>query len=426
MPSVIDVDQVCRDVIDVGSPAHAELVATFGRGIIDDGRLDRAALARVVFADPAALAALTALSHPAANHVMQAEVEALADDSVVVLDMAVLAEYPGLGRWPGGGYDTVVVVVADESVRLRRLMDQRGLSEADARARMANQLPDEERSKLAHHVLDNSSTAEALASSVDALLPHLGLARPAPSPPHRLYGDLAPWWPLISPVAEYADEAAFAASLLRLADGPVREVLELGSGGGNNAFHLCSEFDLTLVDLSDAMLDVSRRLNPTCRHVPGDMRTVRLDQTFDAVFVHDAIDYMLTIDDLARALRTAWEHCRSGGVVVVIPDATTETYEDGDGLDGSDGTDGRAVRYMTWSWDPDPTDTWTATEYVFVLRDAHGSISTVHDTHRTGLFPRATWLAVLADIGFDPRLVPEITTENRPPRDCFVARRPRS
>ena len=119
--------------------------------------------------------------------------------------------------------------------------------------------------------------------------------------PRRLYSDLASWWPLISPPEEYAGEAASAASLLRTANPPTRTVLELGSGGGNNAFHLKGEFEMTLVDLSDEMLAVSRQLNPECEHIRGDMRTLRLGRTFDAVFVHDAIDYMITEADLRRA-----------------------------------------------------------------------------------------------------------------------------
>src|SRR5437016_6221523 len=108
----------------------------------------------------------------------------------------------------------------------------------------------------------------------------------------RFYTDLAEWWPLISPPSEYADEAPFAVELLRSASRPVREVLELGSGGGNMASHLKADFTMTLVDLSEDMLAVSRRLNPDCEHIAGDMRTVRLGRTFDAVLVHDAICYM--------------------------------------------------------------------------------------------------------------------------------------
>ena len=150
-----------------------------------------------------------------------------------------------------------------------------------------------------------------------------------PDPPgqHRFYGDLAVWWPLISPPEEYAEEAAFAASVLRSASIPVREVLELGSGGGHNAVHLKVSFAMTLVDLSDEMLAVSRRLNPECDHHPGDMRTVRLGRTFDAVFVHDAVDYMTSEVDLRRAVETAFAHCRPGGIAVFVPDCTRESFE---------------------------------------------------------------------------------------------------
>src|SRR5512144_136663 len=97
---------------------------------------------------------------------------------------------------------------------------------------------------------------------------------------HRLYRDLAPWWPLISPVAEYEAEAAYVATLLHSAGIGVRDVLELGSGGGHNAAHLKHHFRLALVDLSPEMLHVSRGLNPECRHLVGDMRAVRLGETF--------------------------------------------------------------------------------------------------------------------------------------------------
>lgn len=104
-------------------------------------------------------------------------------------------------------------------------------------------------------------------------------------------------------------------------------MLELGSGGGNNASHMKREFLLTLVDRSPGMLGVSRRLNPECEHVEGDMRSVRLGRTFDAVFVHDAIAYLTTEDDLRALFETAFEHCRRGGVALFVPDCVGETFE---------------------------------------------------------------------------------------------------
>jgi SAM-dependent methyltransferase len=241
---------------------------------------------------------------------------------------------------------------------------------------------------------------------------------------YRFYGELASWWPLISPASDYEEEAAELAALLHEASIPVRDVLELGSGGGHNASYLKAWFTLTLVDLSPDMLDVSRRLNPGCEHLQGDMRTVRLGRLFDAVFVHDAVDYMTTQDDLRQALATAFAHCRPGGVAVVLPDHTTEIFEPGTDHGGHDSEDGRGIRYLEWTWDPDPADTWVHTAYAFVLRHADGTVESSHETHRLGLFPRGTWLRLLRDVGFEPRLHRERSTEDRPPRDVFVAHRP--
>lgn len=241
---------------------------------------------------------------------------------------------------------------------------------------------------------------------------------------YRFYRDLAPWWPLISPAEEYAEEAGFAAELLGSAAIPVREVLELGSGGGHVAAHLKTRFAMTLVDLSADMLDVSRALNPECEHRQGDMRTVRLGRSFDAIFLHDAVDYMTSEGDLARAIETAFLHCRPGGVAVLMPDHTLETFAEGSEHGGGDAPDGRGARYLEWSWDPDPADTTAVTEYVLLLRDADGSVQVVHETHRFGLFGRAVWLRLLADAGFEPEAVTEKTTEERAPRVVFVGRRP--
>lgn len=241
-------------------------------------------------------------------------------------------------------------------------------------------------------------------------------SEPAP----RMYTDLAPWWPLISPPDEYVEEAGEAARHLRAAAIPVREVLELGSGGGNNAVHLRAWFTMTLVDLNARMLEVSEALNPGCEHVVGDMRTVRLGRTFDAVFIHDAVCYLLTEDDVLACLITAREHCRPGGIVVVVPDETAETWAPDTAHGGSDDVDGRAARYLSWDWDPDPTDTSTLTEYAFVLRAADGTVDVVHETHRNGLFPTATWLRLLAAAGFRPDAALEQTTEDRTPRTFFL------
>jgi hypothetical protein len=217
----------------------------------------------------------------------------------------------------------------------------------------------------------------------------------------RLYRDLAEWWPLLSAPEDYADEAnEYIGIINEKADIDVREVLELGSGGGNNASHMKASFALTLVDRSPAMLDVSRRLNPECEHVQGDMRSVRLGRTFDAVFVHDAIAYITTEEDLRAVFFTAFEHCRPGGVALFVPDSVTETFYETTDHGGHDGTD-RALRYLEWTYDPDPDDTTIRMDLTYVFHEPDGSVHAELDRHLCGLFPVDTWLGGLRDAGFE-------------------------
>lgn len=236
---------------------------------------------------------------------------------------------------------------------------------------------------------------------------------------YRLYRDLAAWWPLISPVAEYADEAAALAAVFGDAAVPVREVLDLGSGGGHMAVHLKSRFSLTLVDLSADMLAVSRQLNPECEHIQGDMRTVRLGRQFGGVLLHDAVDYLTTEADLRLAIETAFVHCRPGGIAVFVPDYTAETFTPASGGGGSSDTAGRQGTFREQAWDPDPADDWIQVDYEFQLRDASAAVQVVRETHRLGAFGGAAWLRLLAGAGF--------SAEARPgglPGNLFTGRRP--
>jgi SAM-dependent methyltransferase len=188
-----------------------------------------------------------------------------------------------------------------------------------------------------------------------------------PSGGPRLYRDLAEWYPLLTPVGDYAEEAAFYRRLFdEHCRRPPRTLLDLGCGGGHNAAHLKATLTCTLVDVAPAMLAVSRRLNRECEHVEGDMRAVRLGRAFDCVLVHDAVSYMTTRADLAATMATAFEHTAPGGVALCHPDCTTETFRPGTDTGGSDGG-GR---------------------------------------HTMGLFPRAHWLEQIAAAGFQPLAVP--------------------
>jgi SAM-dependent methyltransferase len=240
-----------------------------------------------------------------------------------------------------------------------------------------------------------------------------------------LYEELADWWPLVSAPSEYAAEAAeYERLILSIADGDVITVLELGSGGGNNASHLKRRFAMTLVDRSSEMLEVSRRLNPECEHLEGDMRTLRLGRTFDAIFIHDAIAYITTEDDLRAVFLTAFEHCRSGGGALFAPDFVRETFSEDTGHGGHDGPD-RSVRFLEWRHDPIAIDTTYLVDFAFLLRMPGGMIDVRRDRHTCGLFPRRTWLDLIGDVGFvDVRGEDVTVADARHGPDVFLARHP--
>ena len=219
----------------------------------------------------------------------------------------------------------------------------------------------------------------------------------------RLYSDLAPWFHLLTAPHDYREEAEYYSALIvEAAAGPVRTVLELGSGGGNNASHMKQRFAMTLSDLSPDMLEVSRSINPELPHVQGDMRTLRIPGAqFDAVFAHDAVTYMTTEADVRAMAETAAIHCRPGGAVLVVPDHIQETFtppytEHG----GHDDPDGRGMRYLMWCTDPDPSDTTFISDFAYLLRDSDGTVRVEHDRHIQGIFPRSVWTDALTEAGF--------------------------
>lgn len=240
-----------------------------------------------------------------------------------------------------------------------------------------------------------------------------------------MYTELASWWPLLSLPEEYAEEAAFyQKTLIEACERPPHTLLEIGSGGGNNASHLKSRFQMVLVDLSPGMLEVSRRLNPECEHIVGDMRTVRLGREFDCVFIHDAISYMATEADLQQAIETAYIHCRPGGAALFAPDHVKENFRSTTDSGGHDG-ERESLRYLEWTWDPDPTDSTCVVDYAYLLRGSDGSVRVVHDRHTEGLFSRPDWLRLLSAAGFEPSVVPFDHSEVEPGTyEVFVARKP--
>jgi len=222
----------------------------------------------------------------------------------------------------------------------------------------------------------------------------------------RLYGEFSSWWPLMSAPEDYEAEATVYASLFKQhVTGDLRTLVEFGSGGGNNASYLKKHFSLTLVDFSPGMLAVSQALNPECEHLLGDMRSIRLGRAFDAVFINDAIMHMTTEEELHAAIKTAFAHCRPGGVALFAFDYVKETFAPTTSHGGHDGAS-RGMRYLEWIHDPDPEDSWAIHEMTYLMRMENGEVEIARDRLVVGVFPRATWLSLIQRVGFQGGFVP--------------------
>ena len=199
---------------------------------------------------------------------------------------------------------------------------------------------------------------------------------------------------------EYALEAWHIKEVLANRLGPGRHtLLELGVGGGHVLSHLTDNYQATAVDLSPDMLALSQKLNPLVKHHLGDMRQVRLGQTFRAVLIHDAITYMLNEGDLRAAFETAKAHLPPGGVLVTAPDWFQETFESPSVLHWTKGDGEREITLIEYVHDPDPKDTTIESVFFYLIKE-NGELRVEQDRHITGLFPKGTWHRLMQETGF--------------------------
>jgi len=242
---------------------------------------------------------------------------------------------------------------------------------------------------------------------------------PPPSDQRRLYDDLAWTWPIISPPEDYVDEAEEFAKIVREHSRiEVKALLDLGCGGGHNDCTLKKHFEVTGVDVSEAMLSLARGLNPEVTYLVGDMRTVRLGEAFDAVMIADSIDYMLTVDELRSAFDTAFAHLKPGGVFCTYAEVTRERFQQNETKCSSHAQGDVEITFIEHSYDPDPTDTTYEMAFVYLIRRC-GELQIETDRHSGGIFPLATWQDLLREVGF------EVTLMNSPAEDpMFVCVRP--
>lgn len=218
----------------------------------------------------------------------------------------------------------------------------------------------------------------------------------------RLYTDLAWLWPMWGDAgAEYAHYCRHVTDRIRRhARRPATTLLVMGCGGGKNVLNLKRQFDVTGVDRSAAMLALAKDLNPECTFVEDDMRTCRLGVTFDVVLMDDAISHMSCREDFVAAFRTAHAHLNPGGILVVTPDVTTETFQQNKTATTPATRDGVDVVFVENVYDPDPDDERYETTILYLIRE-HGRLRIETDHWTLGIFSLDTWRLVLRETGFE-------------------------
>jgi dephospho-CoA kinase len=160
---VIDADAIAREVVEPGTPGFDAVVARFGPDVVADGRLDRPALAKIVFADEQARKDLNAIVHPLVGERSAELMQAAPEGAVLVYDVPLLVESD-----LAGGFDVVVIVLTDAETRLERL-EGRGMPREDATTRMAAQASDEQRRAAADEIIENNGSEDDLRAAVDEL-----------------------------------------------------------------------------------------------------------------------------------------------------------------------------------------------------------------------------------------------------------------
>ncbi len=240
-----------------------------------------------------------------------------------------------------------------------------------------------------------------------------------------LYQNLAHYWHRLTPPEDYKDEASAIASaiydVLPLEDEKRYSLLELGAGGGHSIYHLKNLFDCTALDIAQPMLDASLEINPNISHKLGDMRTAKLNQTFDIVIAHDAIDYMTTQEEAQAAVNIAAAHLKKNGVALIAPTYTTETFMDrSSASDEHQKTKDDILAFTSTIRYTENSKSQFYLEMDFNHK-LNGKTITASDQHLCGLFPAAFWQQTLISAGLKPITTTKLIHEEDVP--MFVAQK---
>ena len=221
----------------------------------------------------------------------------------------------------------------------------------------------------------------------------------------RLYSDLAWTWPIISPVKDYTEETELFSKLIREHSKiEVKTLLHLGCGGGHNDYTFKKNFKVTSVDISEDMLALAKKLNPEVNYQYGDIRTIRLEERFNAVTILDSINYIKTVENLQKTFITAYEHLKPGGVFITFVEQIAGQFKQNNTTRSTHSKDDVEITFIENYYDPDPTDTNYEATFIYLIR-VGGKLEVHTDRHLCGIFKLETWLELLKATGFEVKQV---------------------
>jgi len=216
----------------------------------------------------------------------------------------------------------------------------------------------------------------------------------------RLYGDLAWTWPIISPVEDYIEETELFGKLIKEHSTiEVNTLLHLGCGGGHNDYTFKKHFKVTSLDISEDMLTLAKKLNPEVNYQYGDMRTIRLEERFDAVTILDSINYIKTVEDLQRTFITTYEHLKPGGVFLTFMEQIAGQFKQNNTTCSTHSKGDVEITFVENDYDPDPNDTSYEATFIYLIR-VGGKLEIHTDRHLCGIFKLKIWLKLLKEVGF--------------------------
>ena len=223
----------------------------------------------------------------------------------------------------------------------------------------------------------------------------------------KMYGELAWTWPIISPPEDYVEESKFyKKTILKYSKIPVKNLLHLGCGGGHIDMTLKKYFNLTSVDISSSMLKLAKKLNPEVKYVKGDMRSFSINKMYDAVLCADSIDYMNNRKDLKSAFKTAYDHLKSGGVFLILPDVEIwkENFKQNKTSVDIRKKGNIEIVLVENFYDPKKSDNSYEATFIYLIRKK-GELEVQIDRHIEGNFSLSTWTDLLKEVGFEAKRI---------------------